>query len=198
MTTFFYLSWFSHPDRIFDGFMNTISPTIKYTFTYSIQTISFLDVQVYLSERNTHFVGSCIAITSYHEEYQKSPHLQLQYLAISTDTTYRNKHSSHHHSHLNIDKSFIATIHKNWNTVVDNATLSAIWPLSAYSKSTSVYNHLSTPHKHMAHYNTIACTASHINLPTPKQTGKHTHNATLFFLLFPNNYTQLIVVMLIT
>ena len=31
-------------------FMNTISPTIKYTFTYSEQTATFLDVQIYLSE----------------------------------------------------------------------------------------------------------------------------------------------------
>ena len=30
------------------AYMNTISPTIKYTFTYSKQTVSFLDVQVYL------------------------------------------------------------------------------------------------------------------------------------------------------
>ena len=30
--------------------MNTISPTIKYTFTYSKQTVTFLDVQIYLSE----------------------------------------------------------------------------------------------------------------------------------------------------
>ena len=31
-------------------FMNTISPTIKYTFTYSKQTVTSLDVQIYLSE----------------------------------------------------------------------------------------------------------------------------------------------------
>ena len=31
-------------------FMNTISPTIKYTFTYSKQNVTFLDVQIYLSE----------------------------------------------------------------------------------------------------------------------------------------------------
>ena len=31
-------------------FMNTISPTIKYTFTYSEQTVTFLDVQIYLSK----------------------------------------------------------------------------------------------------------------------------------------------------
>ena len=30
--------------------INTISPTIKNTFTYSEQTVSFLDVQIYLSE----------------------------------------------------------------------------------------------------------------------------------------------------
>ena len=31
-------------------FINTISPTIKYTFSYSEQTVTFLDVQIYLSE----------------------------------------------------------------------------------------------------------------------------------------------------
>ena len=31
-------------------FMNTISPTIKNTFTYSKQNVSFLDVQIYLYE----------------------------------------------------------------------------------------------------------------------------------------------------
>ena len=31
-------------------FKNTISPTIKFTFTYSKQTATFLDVQIYLSE----------------------------------------------------------------------------------------------------------------------------------------------------
>ena len=31
-------------------FMNTVSPTIKYTFTYSKQTVTFLDVKIYLSE----------------------------------------------------------------------------------------------------------------------------------------------------
>ena len=31
-------------------FMNTISPTIKYTVTYSKQTVTFLDVKIYLSK----------------------------------------------------------------------------------------------------------------------------------------------------
>ena len=43
-----------------------------------------------------------------------------------------------------IDKSFIATIHKNWHTINDDATFTAIWvskPLSAYSKSSRIHNH---------------------------------------------------------
>ena len=35
-------------------FMNTISPTIKYTFTYSEQTVTFLDLQIYLPETRKH------------------------------------------------------------------------------------------------------------------------------------------------
>ena len=34
-------------------FMNRISPIIKYTFTYSEQTVTFLDVQIYLSKTKT-------------------------------------------------------------------------------------------------------------------------------------------------
>ena len=34
----------------FMTFINTINPTIKYTFSYSKQTVTFLDVQIYLSE----------------------------------------------------------------------------------------------------------------------------------------------------
>ena len=35
-------------------FMNTISPTVKYTFTYSEQTVTFLDLQIYLPETRKH------------------------------------------------------------------------------------------------------------------------------------------------
>ena len=31
-------------------FINRINPTIKFTFTYSEHTVTFLDVQIYLSE----------------------------------------------------------------------------------------------------------------------------------------------------
>ena len=51
MTTFFFIFLDSHTQlESLLPFMNTISPTIKNTFTYSKQTVSFLDVQVYLYE----------------------------------------------------------------------------------------------------------------------------------------------------
>ena len=45
----------------------------------------------------------------------------------------------------NIGKSFAATIHKHWYINVDDATFSTIWPskpLSGYTKSNSIHNHL--------------------------------------------------------
>ena len=46
---FIFLGSHSHLNSLM-RFMNTISPTIKYTFTYSKQTVTVLDVQIYLSE----------------------------------------------------------------------------------------------------------------------------------------------------
>ena len=45
----------------------------------------------------------------------------------------------------NTSKLFMATIHKNWHTIANDTTLSTIWPsrpLSAYTKSNSIHNHL--------------------------------------------------------
>ena len=39
-------------------FMNTVSPTIKYTFTYSKQTVTFLDVQIYLEAHSAQTYGA--------------------------------------------------------------------------------------------------------------------------------------------
>ena len=47
--------------------------------------------------------------------------------------------------HSDIGKQFTATIHKNWHTIANDTTLSTIWPLkplSAYTKSSSIHNHL--------------------------------------------------------
>ena len=44
-----------------------------------------------------------------------------------------------------MSKQLAATIHRNWDIVVNNITLSTIWPskpLSAYTKSNSIHNHL--------------------------------------------------------
>ena len=44
-----------------------------------------------------------------------------------------------------LGKLFTETIHKNWRTIANDTTLSTIWPskpLSAYTKSSSIHNHL--------------------------------------------------------
>ena len=44
-----------------------------------------------------------------------------------------------------ISKLFTATIHKNWHIIANDTTLSTIWPskpLSVYTKSSSIHNHL--------------------------------------------------------
>ena len=79
---------------------------------------------------------------------------------------------------LDIGKSFTATIHKNWHTIAKVAALCASGhlKLSVYSKSSSI-NMLSTPHKHMAHHNTISNTAhSYSNTPIHTQTHRQTHS----------------------
>ena len=130
---------------------------------------------------------------------KESPHLHPQQLAISTDTTYRNK------SILPIltpfsytGKSFIGTIRNNWHTINDEFTLSAVWRSKSYlptQNQAAFTTILSNPHKHMVYHNTIPNTATHIHLHTPKHIGKHTHTAATLFYLPPNSSTQWLVVM---
>lgn len=63
---------------------------------------------------------------------QRTPHTETKILPIITPS-------------LDIGKSFIVTINKTWNTIAGDGMLSAIWPsklLSAYSKSSSIHDHL--------------------------------------------------------
>ena len=59
-------------------FMNTISPTIKYTFTSSEQTVTFLDVQIYLSEsrklKTKHYKKptDCMTLLHFHSHHPLS------------------------------------------------------------------------------------------------------------------------------
>ena len=59
-------------------FMNTISPTIRYTFTYSKQTVTFLDVQIYLSETRKlktklyRTLTDCITLLHFHSHHPLS------------------------------------------------------------------------------------------------------------------------------
>ena len=78
-------------------FMNTISPTIKYTFTYSEQTVFFLDVQSYLSgskKLNTKLYkkpSDCMALLHFHFHHSLSCKegiiysQALRYMIISND-----------------------------------------------------------------------------------------------------------------
>ena len=63
---------------------------------------------------------------------QRTTHRETNILAILTPFS-------------SIGKSFEAAIHKHWHTIPDDATLLTIWlskPLSAYTKSNSIHNHL--------------------------------------------------------
>ena len=59
-------------------FVNTISPTIKYTFTYSKQTVTILDVQIYLYEKRklkTKFYRKptdCMTLLHFHSHHPLS------------------------------------------------------------------------------------------------------------------------------
>ena len=56
-------------------FLNTINPTIKYSFTYFEQTVSFLDVQICLSESRKlkikHYKkpGNCVTLLHFHSHH---------------------------------------------------------------------------------------------------------------------------------
>ena len=64
--------------------------------------------------------------------YQRTPHTEKNILLIIIPFS-------------DIGKSFMATIHKNWHTIDDDTTFSVVGlskPLCAYSKSSSIHNHL--------------------------------------------------------
>ena len=63
---------------------------------------------------------------------ERTPHTETNILPIIT-------------SFSDMGKQFAAIIHRNWHIVPDDTTFSTIWPskpLSAYTKSNSIHNHL--------------------------------------------------------
>ena len=181
--------------------MNIISPTIKYTFTDSKQSVTFLDVQIYLSETRkieinlyrkptdcmtllhfySHHPLSCKESIVYSQALRynmtvledhilqaelnnltrillarayplhliikniKNLDLQPQLPVIPTNTTYRNQHPPHCNSFLRHGQTTHSHHTINWRIVAKDTTLSTIWPskpLSAYTKSKSIHNHL--------------------------------------------------------
>ena len=182
--------------------MNTISPTIKYTFIYSKQTVTFLDVQIYLPENRKlktklyRKPTDCMTLLHFHSHHPLSCKEGIIYsqalrynMIISEDhilqaelnnltrillarsyplhliiknikkalTHSRNYLLSQRTPHTetnilpiitpfsDIGKQLTAIIHRNWEIVANDTTLSTIWPskpLSAYTKSNSIHNHL--------------------------------------------------------
>ena len=97
-----------------------------------------------------------------------------------------------------IAKSFTTTIYKNWHTIACDTILSTIWPskpLSTYKKPS--HSQPFTPHKHMAHHNTIPNSATYIHLHNT-HTQKHIHPSYTILLPPPNNSAQWILVILTT
>ena len=182
--------------------MNIISPTIKYTFTDSKQSITFLDVQIYLSETRKLKINlyrkptDCMTLLHFYSHHPLSCKESIIYsralrynMIISEDhilqaelnnltrillarayplhliiknikkalTHSRNYLLSQRTPHTetnilpiitpfsDIGKQLTAIIHRNWEIVANDTTLSTIWPskpLSAYTKSNSIHNHL--------------------------------------------------------
>ena len=183
-------------------FMNTISPTIKYTFTYSKQTVNFLDVKIYLSKNRKlktklyRKPTDCMTPLHFHSHHPLSCKEGIIYsqalrynMIISEDHILQAElnnltrillarscplhliiknikkaltHSRNYllsqrtpHTETNIlpfitpfsdmGKQLTAIIHRNWEIVANDTTLSIIWPskpLSAYTRSNSIHNYL--------------------------------------------------------
>ena len=183
-------------------FMNTISSTIKYTFTYSKQIASFLNVQIHISEirklkmKLYRKLTDCMTLLHFHSHHPLSCKESMIYsqalrynMIISEDHILQAElnnltrillarayplhliiknikkaltHSGNYllsqrtpHKETNIlpittpfsdmGKEVTAIIHINSQIVANETTLSTIWsskPLSAYTKSNSIHNHL--------------------------------------------------------
>ena len=115
-------------------FMNTISPTIKYTFTYSEQTVSFLDVKIYLSESRKLKTKlykkptDCMTLPlSPSTQLQLRYHLFPSYLGNLDLLSQRTPQSETNILTIatpfsELGKLFTATIHKNWHTIANDTT----------------------------------------------------------------------------
>ena len=129
-------------------FINIISLAIKYTFIYSEQTVSFLDMQIYLSQLRYNMI-----ISEDHILQEELNNLTRILLARAYPLHLINKNIkiaalTHNPNNLlsqktpqtitnilpvvtsisDIGKLFTATIPKNWHTVASDITLSIIWP----------------------------------------------------------------------
>ena len=101
------------------------------------------------------FTHSCNYLLS-----QRTPHRETNILPIITPFS-------------DIGKQLTAIIHRNWEIVANDTTLSTIWPskpLSAYTKSTVFITTLLTLHKHMVPHSKTPRTTTHTHPHTPIRT----------------------------
>ena len=182
--------------------MNAISPTIKYTFTYSKKTVTFLDVQIYFYEKRQlktklyKKITDCMPLLHLHSYHPISCKEGITYsealrqnMIISEDRILQaelnnltrillarsyplhfiikniKKALTHSPNYLlsqrkphiatnilpiitpfsDMGKQLTAMMHRNRHIVANDSTLPTIWPskpLSAYTKSNSIHNHL--------------------------------------------------------
>ena len=241
----FFIFLGSHPQlKSLMTFMNTISPTIKYTFTYSKQAVTFLDVQIYLSENRklktklyrkptncmtllhvySHHPLSCKEGIIYYQALRynmiiSEGHIRQAQLnnltriplarAYPRHVIIKNIKKSLTHSRnyllsqrtphadnnilpiitpfLDTGKQLTAIIHRYWHIVVNNTTLSTIWPSNLCHNTpnpTVFITTLFTLHKHMVHHSKTPRTTTHTHSHTPIQTYPlYKHSSHTCFLL---------------
>ena len=95
--------------------------------------------------------------------FQRTPHTETNILPIITPFS-------------DIGKQLTAIIHRNWEIVANDTTLSTIWPskpLSAYTKSTVFITTLLTLHTHMVPHSKTPRTTTHTHPHTPMRTYPH-------------------------
>ena len=183
-------------------FMNAISPAVGCTFTYSKQTVTFLNVKIYLCKirklktKLYRKPTDCMTLLHFHFRHPlsckegivysqalrckmvvlgdhilqaelnnltrillaRSYPLHLIIKNIEKALTHSrscllSQRTPHTETNIlsivipfsDIGKQLTAIIHRNWEIVANDTTLSTIWPsksLSAYTKSNSIHNHL--------------------------------------------------------
>ena len=94
---------------------------------------------------------------------QRTPHTETKILPIITPFS-------------DMGKQLAVIIHRNWHIITNDITLSTIWsskPLSAYTKSNSIHNHLVHSAQTYGSSQKVPRTTTHTHPHTPIRTYPH-------------------------